>query len=120
VWGLGFVFSDNRVLYCDFSNGGGLIITIINYVYNGPPHALESVVELNFRKWVENNGGLCLKLGGVIGIPDRIVLWPGGRVEFAEIKKWNGRPKPIQVFWGKKLREMGFTWKIIKPENTKK
>ena len=70
----------------------------------------ESVETHLFRK-VKAARGLCIKLSplGVVGIPDRLVLLPGGRLAFVECKKpKNGRVARLQVFWCDKLRAMGF------------
>lgn len=49
----------------------------------------EKAFELKLKKEVEKFGGLCLKLQtpGFTGIPDRLVLLPGGKVWFVEVKK---------------------------------
>lgn len=52
-----------------------------------PP--LEASVEEDLRKAVEKVGGLCIKLPALLyrGIPDRMVLLPGGRLFFVELKR---------------------------------
>lgn len=49
----------------------------------------EKALEKKLKKEVEKLGGLCLKLvtPGFTGIPDRLVLLPGGKVWFVEVKK---------------------------------
>ena len=51
--------------------------------------ATEDSVENHLRKLVKTMRGLCIKLNpfGVRGIPDRIVLLPGGIVLFYELKR---------------------------------
>ena len=53
----------------------------------------EKQVERNFVKAVKEAGGLAMKFvsPGRVGVPDRIVLLPGGRAVFAEIKRPGGR-----------------------------
>ena len=97
--------------------------TIMNYKSPCSTNDRESIVEKTFREWVQSQGGLCIKLNSansVRGIPDRMILWPGGRTEFAEIKRYKGHIAPLQVMWGEKLRRMGFAWTIIAPETIRK
>lgn len=49
----------------------------------------EKQLEQKLKKEVEKLGGLCLKLTtpGFTGIPDRLILLPGGKVWFVEVKK---------------------------------
>ena len=71
----------------------------------------EESVEFRLRKAVKARGGLCIKLNpmGVVGIPDRLVLLPGGVVAFVECKKPKGaKAARLQVWWCDKLRAMGF------------
>ena len=75
----------------------------------------ESVETHLFRK-VKAARGLCIKLNpmGVVGIPDRLVLLPGGRLAFVECKKpKNGRVARLQFWWRDKLVEMGFPHRFV-------
>lgn len=49
----------------------------------------EAVFERKLKKRIEEKGGLCLKWvsPGYTGVPDRIVLLPGGRIFFVEVKR---------------------------------
>lgn len=58
-----------------------------------------------------------LKIGGwsikllptfVSGIPDRLCLFPNGKVRFVEVKETNKKPSPIQRVIHKKLLKVGF------------
>ena len=76
----------------------------------------EESVETRLRKAVKARGGLCVKLNpvGVVGIPDRLVLLPGGVVAFVECKKpKNGRVARLQFWWRDKLVEMGFLHRFV-------
>lgn len=50
---------------------------------------LESEVEKHLRRRVESLGGVAVKLEvrGTRGWPDRLVLLPGGRAAFVELKR---------------------------------
>lgn len=59
---------------------------------------------------VDDHAGLCIKLNPLwyVGIPDRLVLLPGGRIFFIELKIRTGRYGSNQVWWRTTLRRMGF------------
>lgn len=71
----------------------------------------ESVIEARLRRAVERAGGRCLKWvsPGHTGVPDRIILMPGGRVFFAETKAPGQRERARQEYVQRRLREFGFT-----------
>lgn len=72
---------------------------------------LEKDIETKLRQMVERHGGKCLKwvCPGWVGVPDRIVLLPGGRALFVETKRpKGGRIEPMQQIWKKWLKELGF------------
>lgn len=75
-----------------------------------PKDTLERDIEAKLRKRVKLYGGRCLKWvsPGESGVPDRIVLLPGGRVIFVETKKKGGTLSKLQNFWGRTLRDLGF------------
>ena len=60
-------------------------------------------------------GGLCLKFisPGNAGVPDRIILLPGGVVRFVELKTETGRLAPIQRAWLAKLQKLGFDAQVL-------
>ena len=70
----------------------------------------ERDVEEILVRAVKDHGGLCLKWvsPGFDGVPDRIVLLPGGRVGFVEVKAPGERPRPLQMARMRMLRELGF------------
>ncbi len=70
----------------------------------------EKNIEDKFRKEVRASGGLALKFvsPGFDGVPDRIVLFPGGRIAFVEAKAPGRKPRPLQEARHRLLRKMGF------------
>lgn len=74
--------------------------------------ATEDSVENHLRKLVKTMRGICIKLNpfGMRGIPDRLVLLPGGIVLFYELKRpVGGSYEPLQLRWHAKLMKLGFT-----------
>lgn len=65
---------------------------------------------------VRRHGGWCLKwvCPGWAGAPDRIVLLPGGRVIFVEVKRpKGGRVPPRQTWFAEQLRALGFQHRFV-------
>ena len=58
---------------------------------------LESAVEAHLIRSVLSAGALTFKLAPTTaGVPDRLVVWPTGRVDFVEVKAEGGRLSSIQ------------------------
>lgn len=72
----------------------------------------EAKGERAFREYVVKKGGICIKLGGARGIPDRLVLGPGNLHYFTEFKSMTGRLSKAQQQWRAKLKFMGHTCKV--------
>lgn len=73
---------------------------------------LERDIERKLRVTVERHGGLCLKwvCPGWSGVPDRIILLPGGRIIFCELKRpKGGKVAELQEWWKRRLTRLGFT-----------
>ncbi|OHY29643.1 nuclease [Streptococcus parauberis] len=70
----------------------------------------EKVVEEALVKAVKCRGGLALKLTSPswVGIPDRLVLLPQGRLGFVEVKAPGKVPRPLQVRRLEQLKSLGF------------
>ncbi|PYI57038.1 VRR-NUC domain-containing protein [Paenibacillus flagellatus] len=69
----------------------------------------ESKLERRLVREVERIGGLAPKWvsPGNRGVPDRLVILPGGRTIYVEMKA-PGKPlEPLQVKWAQKLRKLG-------------
>lgn len=69
----------------------------------------ESAIERKLVRGIRKQGGLALKLvsPGHAGVPDRLVLLPGGRVIFVELKTETGRLSPLQVDTHTRMRSLG-------------
>lgn len=77
---------------------------------------LEKEIERKLVGLVKQTGGLCLKwvCPGWAGVPDRIVLLPGGKLIFVELKRpKGGRLSKQQIWWGEKLMSLGFHWCVV-------
>ena len=74
----------------------------------------ERHVESLLRVGVKDRGGWAIKLlPSVSGLPDRIVLMPGGRLYFVELKSPTGTVKPHQTVIHRRLRSLGFTVDVL-------
>ena len=76
----------------------------------------EKDIERRLTRLVEKHGGRCLKwtCPGWKGVPDRILLFPGGRVIFVETKRpKGGKVAPLQKWWKDELRRLGFLSLIV-------
>lgn len=69
----------------------------------------EQKIELYLKKQVELIGGKAYKFvsPGARGVPDRIVIIPGGHVYFIELKAPGEKLKPLQKVICRKLRKLG-------------
>ena len=69
----------------------------------------EKEIEKKLTQAVKCMGGICPKFisPGYDGVPDRIVLFPGGRIAFVEVKA-PGKPlRPLQVRRKRQLESLG-------------
>ena len=75
----------------------------------------ENTVEGYLRKKVRAVRGKCYKFvcPGHVGAPDRICIFPGGRVYFVETKAPGGKPRPSQLAFHRELVELGVTVRVI-------
>lgn len=75
----------------------------------------EREIERFFTAECKRKNWLAVKLvsPSMAGLPDRIVLMPGGRVFFAELKAPGKRPRPLQAAVHNILRGMGFRVYVI-------
>ena len=71
---------------------------------------LEKQIERKLVTAVKAAGGLCPKFvsPGMDGMPDRLVLLPGCRMAFVEVKAPGESPRPLQTHRHRQLRALGF------------
>lgn len=70
----------------------------------------EKLIEHKLTRLVQQNSGLSLKFmsPGFDGVPDRLLLFPGGKAAFVEVKTTGKKPRPLQLYRHEMLRNMGF------------
>ena len=70
----------------------------------------ERDIERRLVKESVQRGGAALKFvsPGRIGVPDRIVMMPGGKIGFVEMKAPGKKLRPIQERRIRQMRDMGF------------
>ena len=70
----------------------------------------EKTIEKKLVEAVKEAGGIAPKLIclGFDGMPDRIVLLPGGRMGFVEVKAPGKVPRPLQEARHRMLQRLGF------------
>lgn len=76
----------------------------------------ESELEARFVRGVKALGGAAYKFvsPGNVGVPDRLVVLPGGIVAFVELKAEGGRLSPIQDRQISRLRELGADVTVVR------
>ena len=80
---------------------------------------MEKYTEQHCRAVAQHHGGALIKLSPVsmAGIPDRLLLWPGGIVVFIEFKAPGKYLKPLQRHWFAKLQALGFQVAVCRTMN---
>ena len=75
----------------------------------------ERSVERYLQEKVKAAGGWAIKFTptGTAGIPGRIVIWPGGRIDFVECETFGGTVGPLQKHRHEQLQAMGCNVLII-------
>lgn len=70
----------------------------------------EKKIERRLVRMTSQMGGIALKFAspGCDGVPDRLVLLPGGKVGFVELKAPGKKPRPLQVRRISQIRRLGF------------
>ena len=70
----------------------------------------ENQIEAKLKQMVEKQGGIAPKFvsPGLSGMPDRLVLLPGGHIAFVEVKAPGKVPRSLQEARHRMLRKLGF------------
>ena len=70
----------------------------------------EKLIERKLVELCKLNNGLCIKLlsNFFIGLPDRMCLFPGGKIIFVELKTTGQKPRKSQILVHNKLQKLGF------------
>ena len=79
----------------------------------------EKLIEQNLVQAVRRMGGIAPKFTspGWAGAPDRLILLPGGRLAFVEVKAPGKTLRPLQVKRKGQLEALGFRVHVIdRPE----
>lgn len=77
--------------------------------------ASEKVLEAELRERCKALGWMCIKLTSQYqrGLPDRLILMPGCRVCFAEIKTTGKKPTALQRVTHERLRALGYRVEVV-------
>lgn len=75
----------------------------------------EKIIEQKLVKAVKDMGGIAPKFTSpeFDGMPDRIVLLPGGHMAFVEVKAMGCKPRPLQLARHGMLRRLGFRVYVV-------
>jgi hypothetical protein len=75
----------------------------------------EKSIESKLTAEIRRLGGLAPKFvsPGLDGVPDRLILLPGGRVAFAELKAPGKTLRPLQAVRKRQLEALGFRVFVI-------
>ena len=78
----------------------------------------EKQIEQKFVRATKNMGGIAPKFvsPSFDGMPDRIVLLPGGHIGFVEVKAPGEKPRPLQLSRHGLLRRLGFKVYVLDNE----
>lgn len=77
--------------------------------------ASEKALEAELRERCKALGWMCIKLTSQYqrGLPDRLILMPGGLVCFAEIKTTGKKPTALQRVTHERLRALGYRVEVV-------
>lgn len=76
--------------------------------------ALEASIEAHLERQMRRVGGRAFKFPPAVkGMPDRIVVFPHGRIIFVELKRAGEKPKPAQKLMHARLYDMGHVVHVL-------
>ena len=77
---------------------------------------LERDIERHLVRRAREHGGVAYKWvsPGHVGVADRIVCLPGGRVWFVELKTATGRLSPLQKIFAADMARMGMRYAVLR------
>ena len=75
----------------------------------------EKQIERQLTLMAKSRGGIAPKFvsPSFAGMPDRLILMPGGMMAFAELKAPGMKPRPLQVTRHEMLRRLGFKVYVV-------
>ncbi len=75
----------------------------------------ESRIERKLTLQAKKMGGMAVKFvsPGLDGVPDRIVLLPGKKIAFVELKAPGKKPRPLQEKRMRQLKSLGFPVYVV-------
>lgn len=75
----------------------------------------EKNIEQKLVMEAKRRGGMAAKFisPGMDGMPDRLVLLPGGNIGFVELKAPRKKPRPVQALRIRQLQRLGFYAAVI-------
>lgn len=74
----------------------------------------ETKVENHLSKRAKDAGGMAIKfLPAIAGVPDRLVILPGGRLFLVELKAPGGRVRPVQRVMHERLERIGLLVPVL-------
>ena len=75
----------------------------------------ENEIERRLAVSVKKMGGMAVKFvsPGLAGVPDRIVLLPGRKIAFVELKAPGKKPRPLQEKRMRQLKNLGFPVYVV-------
>lgn len=75
----------------------------------------EKDIERRLVEQTRAKKGMCIKLLSmhVKGLPDRLCLFPDGKMVFVELKTTGQKPKPMQLYIHECIRKLGFRVEVV-------
>lgn len=82
------------------------------------PARSEAQLEKLLHDGVRRLGGISVKMAPTMaGVPDRMVLWPGGRIDLVELKTDRGSVRRIQEVQHHRFAKLGTYVQLVRGES---